>query len=201
MDSRAKLQALLHQTLHTDQDQVVDELVRESSFVRAEKGTKLFREGEQIRDCYLLMSGVVRAFFVTADGEELTEWFNFRPGDIIHPSYRMLDENTAKASVEAATECELAHIPMASLMEVVRLHPEFDQIRVRVLQTTLERQAVLKRSLVYKSPSARYEWLMENWPELVGTVPQKHIASFLCMTPVSLSRIRSRYKKKLSADD
>lgn len=196
MESRDNFRECLCLTLQTDHKQIIDELVRRSEFVRKEKGTKLFREGEVIRDCYFLLDGVVRMFFTDAEGEEITEWINFEPGAIIHPSYKLCDGNTAKASSEAVTECELAHIPLDSLLEVMELYPEFEHLRVRVLQDTLGRQAILKRSLTHKSPSERYDWFVETWPELAGRVPQKYIASFLGMTPVSLSRIRSRYRDK-----
>ena len=196
MDPREKLLKLLHTSLQTENPQLTDELVRRSDFVQAGKGARLYREGEQIEECYFLLSGVVRMYYKNPEGEEVTEWIYYEPGTIIHPSFKLCDCNTAKASCEVLTDSELAHIPLASLLEVMRLYPEFEQLRVGVLQRTLARQTVLRRTMSHKSPSERYAWFVENWTELVETIPQKYIASFLGMTPVSLSRIRSRYKGK-----
>jgi CRP-like cAMP-binding protein len=42
----------------------------------------------------------------------------------------------------------------------------------------------------------RYEWLAQEQPELLQRVPQKHLASYLGITPVSLSRLLARRNKK-----
>ena len=46
------------------------------------------------------------------------------------------------------------------------------------------------------SPEERYAHYQEHFPELIQRVPQVHLASFLGVTPVSLSRVRSRLAKK-----
>ena len=42
----------------------------------------------------------------------------------------------------------------------------------------------------------RYQWFLLRYPELADVVSIKHIASFLCMSPVSLSRLRGQLRKR-----
>lgn len=51
-------------------------------------------------------------------------------------------------------------------------------------------------SYILDKPEHRYIHLLEDSPELVARLPKQYIASYLGGTPVSLSRIRSRLKKK-----
>ena len=200
MDARERLHHFLGLTLQTDNEQILDALADHSDFIRVPKGTMLYREGEMIEDCYALIDGIVRTFYTNSDGREITEWIIFRPGTIILPCYVLSDRMQAKASAEAVTDCETLRIPLSCLTELSERLPEFNQVRVRVLQERLESQAAFKRSLAHKSPAERYAWLMENRAEIMESVPLKHIASFLGITPVSLSRIRSRYKEKTAEE-
>ena len=186
----------LRSSIMTDNEQLLNALASRVSLRRVAKGTRLFQEGEQLEDFYLLYSGILRVFYQAANGMEITEWLLSRPGMIIFPNYSLDKGFIADTSTETLTDSELLHIPLEELLEIVRACPELPQIRFRLLVTALDSQNELKRNLTHRLPAERYAWLVENRPELVEKVPQKYIASFLGMTPVSLSRIRSRYKEK-----
>ena len=196
MDARERLYHYIGLTLQTDNEQILDALAGCSEIIRVPKGTLLYKEDELIEEGLAVIEGIVRLFYTDSEGFEITEWICFRPGTIILPCYAMSETVRAKASAEAITDCELLRIPLARLMELTELSPDFYHSRIRVLQSALEQQAAFKRSLSHKSPAERYAWLVENRPEIMEKVPQKYIASLLGITPVSLSRIRSRYKGK-----
>ncbi|MBR4132803.1 MAG: Crp/Fnr family transcriptional regulator [Oscillospiraceae bacterium] len=196
MDKELNVYEFLQSSLMTDNEQLLNALASRVSLRRVAKGTRLFQEGEQLEDFYLLYSGILRAFYQAANGMEITEWLLSRPGMIIFPNYSLDKGFIADTSTETLTDSELLHIPLAELLEIVRACPELPQIRFRLLVAALDSQNKLKRNLTHRLPAERYAWLVENRPELVESVPQKYIASFLGMTPVSLSRIRSRYKEK-----
>ena len=183
-------------TLKTDNLEFLSALASRSSCKRAAKGTRLYQEGERIEDCYFLRDGIIRVFYRVSNGAEITEWLISKSGALIFPNYSVDNDPIAKTSAETLTDCELIHIPLAALMEVARGFPEMDRIRFRMLLSALENQRELRRNLTHRLPAERYAWLVENRPEIAEKVPQKYIASFLGITPVSLSRIRSRYKEK-----
>lgn len=58
----------------------------------------------------------------------------------------------------------------------------------------------LETFLVY-NPEERYEWLMREQPELLKRVQQKHLASYLGITPVSLSRLRTRRNRRQKGEN
>ena len=196
MEARDQLLEFLRMSFQTDHEQILDALSNMVHMVAVPKGTSLFRAGECTEEAFLLYDGIVRMYYVNENGVEVTEWLPNCPGSVIYSSYKLEVRDIAKVSCDAVTDCVLVRFCAADLLELSQRQPEFDQIRLRKLQETLDRQAKLKRIMEHRTPSERYAWLQENRSWIVEKVPQKYIASFLGMTPVSLSRIRSRYKKK-----
>ena len=196
MDDEKSFLDFYRKALKTDNLEFLSALASRSTSRQAAKGTRLYQEGEEIKDCYFLCSGIIRVFYQAADGTEITEWLLSHYGALIFPNYTLKNGPYADSSAETLTDCELLHIPLAELLEVSRRYPEMERIRFRMLLTALENQRELRRNLSHRSPAERYAWLMENRAEMMEKVPQKYIASFLGITPVSLSRIRSRYKQQ-----
>ena len=196
METRDQLLEFLRMSFQTDHEQILDAISDIARMIAVPKGTNLFRAGDCTEEGYLLFDGIVRQYFLDENGDEVTEWLPNCPGSVIYSSYKLKTKDIAKVSCDTVTDCTLVRFCTADLLELSERIPEFQRIRVRKLQETLDRQARLKRIMEHRTPSERYAWLVENRPWLVERVPQKYIASFLGMTPVSLSRIRSRYKQK-----
>lgn len=53
-------------------------------------------------------------------------------------------------------------------------------------------------SFILDNPEKRYKKLLQDNPELISRLPQKYIASYLGITPVSLARIRTRLRKQIN---
>ena len=91
---------------------------------------------------------------------------------------------------EAVTDCVLLSIPTQLLAEQFQQSAELQQLYSSYL---LEK---LKLLLGISSAMERYQWFLRRYPELADVVSIKHIASFLCMSPVSLSRLRGQLRKR-----
>ena len=196
METRDQLLEFLRMAFQTDHEQILDAISDIARMIAVPKGTSLFRAGDCTDKVFLLYDGIVRQYYLDENGDEITEWLPNCPGSVIYSSYKLKREDHAKVSCDTVTDCRLVRFRAADLLELSERIPEFQQIRLRKLQETLERQARLKRIMEHRTPSERYAWLLENRPWIVEKVPHKYTASFLVMTPVSLSRIRSRYKQK-----
>ena len=196
METRDQLLEFLRTSFQTDHEQILDTLINAARVVSLPKGTELFRAGECTEEGYLLYDGIVRQYYLNENGDEVTEWLINAPGSVVYSSYELKIKDYAKVSCQTVTDCTLVRFRAAVFLELSDRVPEFREVRLRKLQETLDRQARLKRIMEHRTPSERYAWLVENRPWLAERVPQKYIASFLGMTPVSLSRIRSRYKEK-----
>ena len=187
---------IFRKRLQTENEDLLRDMAEAARLVQIPKGTVLFREGEVLRDCYCLVDGIVRIYY-TMNGEEITESLRDDQGTILYPCVLINGvDDLANASIVSLSDCALLHIGVSRLVEIQRTHPELERIRFLLVQQFVDRSFKLKRKLTHMGPTERYIRFSEQYPHLVENVPQKYIASFLGMTPVSLSRIRSKLKDK-----
>ena len=196
MDVNEKAIEVYREALRTDDEAFLKALADRTGLVQIPKGTILFRENEPINDCYCLIRGIIRISY-QMEGEDITEALRNDFGTIVYPCVEVTGSNDrANGTVIALTNCEMLHMNVEDLWQVSQDHPEFFRIQLRLVCRFVDRSFKLKRHLTHLGPTARYLWFIQNRPDLVENVPQKYIASFLGMTPVSLSRIRSKLKEK-----
>lgn len=181
--------------LQINDEAILDDLAKRTQIVHTPKGTTLFREGFPIRDCYTLLSGIVRLYY-TLSGVDYTEALFSERGSVVYPSFFLEKNAPANASVMTVTDCDLLYVPAANVIAIRDKYPDFYKIQLELVMRFQTRSLAVKRNLSNLMPTDRYISFVEHFPELADRVPQKYIASFLSMTPVSLSRIRSKLKEK-----
>ena len=76
--------------------------------------------------------------------------------------------------------------------EIFSVYPELKDVFHNFIFQRFRNYAQLFLSRITDSPKERYDDLLKNQPEIIKRIPQHYIASFLGVTPVSLSRIRNK---------
>ena len=161
-------------------------------FRHEEIGAKhvLLREGEVAKAAYFIESGSLRAWF-NDNGKDITVQF-FLEGESISSveSFRM--EQPGVFTLESLEPTVLRVISRKDFEFILSDCPP---IREAVELYTFKRLIFYQRlflSRIRNSPQERYNELVRDRPDLLQRVPQHYIASYLGITPVSLSRIRAR---------
>ena len=102
-----------------------------------------------------------------------------------------------KLTIEAITDCEMLVFPYTALKNLfAKSHTweRFGRLLAEYIALGLEERMV---TLLMMSPEERYQDLLaSNRDKILARIPQHYIASYLGVTPVSLSRIRARTSKK-----
>jgi len=155
--------------------------------------TVLLREGEISRKAWLIEKGCVRAWF-SSKGRDIT--FQFFMEDMAVSSAESFRKKIPSIfTLETVEPCVLHWIhkkDMDQIMQEIMCVPES---RDRMIETLFERQVNYANhflSFIKYTPQERYEQLLTERPDLILRVPQRYIASYLGITPVSLSRIKSK---------
>ena len=148
-------------------------------------------EEENIADkLYYVRSGCLRLAF-NNDGKDITFQFFF-PGDIV-ASFDSLHNGTPSLfSLESIEPSELLAIDGKELKNIIRANDVLRDEYEKLLADRFHAYQQLFLSRIRNTPQQRYEELLEQNPEVVKRIPQHYIASYLGITPVSLSRIRAR---------
>ncbi|MFK7949015.1 MAG: Crp/Fnr family transcriptional regulator [Saprospiraceae bacterium] len=162
-------------------------------FRTIKKGTVLLKEGEYSDKGYFVLKGCLRTYYVI-DGEEKTTAF-YTEMEGITPNCVL----TKKASTYyvAATEDSIITISNPDLeQEMFEKFPKFESLCRVLSEELLAKQQIDFDQFKTSSPEQRYKNILENRPDLIQRVPQYQLASFLGITPQSLSRLRSRMVEK-----
>lgn len=136
-----------------------------------------------------MVSGLVRGYLLDDRGGEITECFSFQYGDLRINSLDW-ERGRVEQYVEALEETAFVSFEMEDLMPHILKLPELTAIFVRRIYEAYAEQSCHRRILFHTSAAERYQWFLDNYPGLIDRAPHKCIASFLNMTPVTLSRLR-----------
>lgn len=155
------------------------------------KGEKLLQEGEVCKFMYYVDKGMVRQFYYKG-GRDVTEHFSYE-GRIVICIESFLKQNPSRLMVEALENTWLFGIPHDALLSLVETDKEMAQLYRRILEHALISSQEHADSQRFENATERYVRLLKSKPEIILRAPMVHVASFLQMTPETLSRVRSAY--------
>ena len=159
-------------------------------FREVPKKFPLLKIGEISREIYFINKGCARMFY-DKDGEEITGFF-FLENMMLSGFESMLTRQPSQQGIETLESCELVILPYSAFDE---LHAKIPRLNIFTRKLLAERFVFAQKvvaSLILDSPEERYLRLFQRQPELLNRVPQHMLATYLGITPVSLSRIRKR---------
>lgn len=156
------------------------------------KSTILFKANRIASKVYFIKKGIVRAY-ANQNEEEITFWFG-KEGDAVISMKNYVEDQKGYETIELLEPCELYEIQTEDLralynndIQIANWGRKFaEQELVKIEERFISRQC--------KAAVERYKELMNNDPDLLKRVQLAHIASYLGITPVSLSRIRADLK-------
>lgn len=152
--------------------------------------TILLNEGEISTHAHVIKKGCLREWF-NKDGKEITFQFFFE-GQAVASIDSFLNNKPSLYTIESIEPSIIYSISKDKFEEIYKLFPEFKERFQELMYLRFRNYANLFLSRIKDSPKERYEDLVLNHPQIIKRVPQHYIASYLGITPTSLSRIRNR---------
>lgn len=152
--------------------------------------TVLLKEGEISNNLYFIKKGCLREWF-NKDGKDITFQFFFEREPVASID-SFIHHKPSLFTIESIEPSIILSIRKADFDELITLYPEFKTVFHNFILTRFGVYGQLFLSRIKDSPQERYEELMKNQPEILKRIPQHYIASYLGVTPISLSRIRNR---------
>lgn len=170
-----------------------DAILSLNLFRSVKKGTILLQEGQKSKDSYFILKGCVRTYYII-EGEEKTTAF-----------YTELDAFTPQCVItKTPSDCFVSCIEDTILtvsntdleIETNKKFPKFEIMCRMLSEELLAKQQIGFDAFKTSSPEQRYFNLLQKRPDLIQRVPQYMLASYLGITPQSLSRLRARIFEK-----
>lgn len=176
--------------LTEDEKQVLLDL---DIFRSVKKGEILLSEGEKSQQGYFVLKGCLRVYYNLDGVEKTTAFYTEMEG--VTPS--CVTSKKPSEYYVSATEDSIITVSTPDMeQEVFEKFPKFEKLCRLLSEDLLAKNQIDFDQFKTSTPEQRYQSLIDNRPDLIQRVPQHQLASFLGITPQSLSRLRSRMLKK-----
>jgi CRP-like cAMP-binding protein len=144
---------------------------------------------------YLVLKGIVHQYFYDSLGEMKT--FHFAHEGVFIGAMETIYENLKTSLInETLEEATVLKIDANEYNNLLDSNARFFQLKNILQEKAIYDLYQRLHFMIVMNPEERYQFLFEHEPELIQRVPQKYIAHYIRVTPVSLSRIKARLLKK-----
>ena len=150
----------------------------------------LVSEGSRVKYAYLLLEGVIRVFY-NKEGNEYNKTF-FIPGMFPTPLTALLTGTPSALSYQALLPCELIRFPFQDFRNLFQEHRSLETFLLRVLEQEWIAKERHDIQMVTNDATENYMVFRKEYPDLENQIHLYHIASYLGITPIQLSRIRAQ---------
>ena len=177
--------------LSKEEVEAIDETMRFQQFGR---GTILLKEAQISSDTYFVLEGIVRQYYLI-DGVEKTSDF-FSDEKWVVSLNHINPNNPSPYYLECCTDCSLLVGNSQKGEGLFKKFPNLETVSRKLMESVFTEQQEKIEAFTISTPTLRYQNLLKSRPDLFQRIPQYQIASYIGVTPESLSRIRKRISKQ-----
>lgn len=157
------------------------------------KGELVFPEGRVCQAMYFVEKGMVRQFYYK-NNKDITEHFSYE-GRVVFCIESYLKQEPSKLFVETLERTVLYAMPYDAMHQLMARDAEINLLFRKILEHALISSQEHADSQRFENVAERYARLLRTKPEIILRAPMVHVASFLQMTPETLSRVRAQAVK------
>ncbi|WP_159881489.1 Crp/Fnr family transcriptional regulator [Paenibacillus puerhi] len=155
------------------------------------KGSHFIQAGEEADSIGFCVGGLFRLYYTTPDGVEFNKSFCTK-NDFVTSYSSLLQEVPSYFSIQALADSELIAFRYRELQALYDRHVCWERLGRIIAEHMFMNKETRERELLLLSAEDRYRLFQQRFGHLSHLIPQYHIASYLGITAVALSRIRRR---------
>src|SRR5687768_1893932 len=156
------------------------------------KNDYLLKKGGTCKDLVFVQKGCLRLYYLK-DDIEVSVWFAFSQSSAIE-IYSFISGSPSNYFLQAIEDSEVLYLPKTELNKLYQTQPKMQEMMRNFWEDVILNLVDRFTALQKDSAEKRYLDLL-NKPTYLETIPQKYLASFIGVTPTSLSRIRKNVSR------
>ena len=162
-----------------------------SDIITIKKNKDLQTIGHTCKTIYFITKGVARIYYFK-DGIDITEQFFFE-NNIIARIESLFTGKPSRKAIQILEDAEIIAINSTQLFKLYDTFPEIERLFRKIFEAAYVETVNRIEGIQFHSAEERYNALVNEAPNVLMRVPLKHVASYLGITQVSLSRIRGNH--------
>lgn len=160
------------------------------SVVHIPKNKDLQAIGHTCKTIYFVRKGIARIYYYK-DGTDITESFTLE-NSLIARVESLFTGKPSKKGIQVLEDADFIGIHSPALIDLYDDFPEIERLFRKIFESAYVDTVNRIESIQFHTAEERYEDLLHSSPDILQRVSLKHIASYLGITQVSLSRIRAK---------
>jgi CRP-like cAMP-binding protein len=156
------------------------------------KNQYLLRQGDICKDLVFVQKGCLRLYYIK-DDIEVSVWFAFQQSSAIE-IYSFISGKPSDYFLQSIEDSEVLYLPRTELLKLYLQQPKMQELMRNFWEDVILNLISRFTALQKDSAEKRYLDLLDK-SDYMETIPQKYLASFIGVTPTSLSRIRRQIAK------
>jgi CRP-like cAMP-binding protein len=156
-----------------------------------ERNEYVARAGDLVDNFYFIVEGLLRFFYSTETGKEFNKYFAMENG-FAGSFHSLVLHQPCGFYIQAMERTETLVLPNQLLNELYERHACWERVGRKMAENLAIMKEAREKELLLDSLEVRYRRFLTEYPGLADRIPQYHIASFLGVTDVALSRLRKR---------
>jgi CRP-like cAMP-binding protein len=177
----------LDNTIPAEDQQICISLVKK---VEIKKGEVLFQEGEVCTCFYFLDKGLIRLYYYKQDGKEVTEHFASE-GEGFGAIESLVEKQPSYLIAEALENSVIYKLNKEQIEQLCMKYWPVEYEFRKLLEIALVSSQKRMRSIQFETANDRYKYLLRHHPHIFQKATSIQIASYLGITPETLSRMKS----------
>lgn len=179
---------MLHYFGMTVSPEVIFEALKMGKQISFQKGDIILGMGEKMNKVYFVVEGIARSYYIDSDGNDITKSFVLEYNFCVAESF-FTDEPSSQI-FEAIEDMTVIEFDSRELKSYMLSDTALKEIYIKMMELTIIYKMKRESSFQLESATERYINFKKELPNIENRVKQSYVASYLGITPVSLSRIR-----------
>ena len=159
-----------------------------------EKKEHVVEMDDVVDKLYFITSGMARYYYLTEDGKEFNKSFAEKQGHLLSSISAVTQGSNSPFSVEILSDFTTLYVPYKKLLELGDENKQWNNLLLRIYENLIIKKEKREADFLLLNAKQRYEKFLDEYSMIEDVVTNYHIASYLGITDVTLSRIRKEMK-------
>lgn len=178
----------------TFEEEILNKAVELARFKVYPKGSVIKSIGDKAYSTAIVLDGLVRSYYIDSEGNDITRGFALSGGLCIDEGVMGYAEYICVW--EPLEESTLMLFDVQDFKSLIMSSEKLKTLWIHLLESGLRYKMYRENGFLVENATERYLHFRRLYPKLCERIPRKHIATYLGITPESLSRIRKAMKEE-----